>query len=214
MRLICIAALLASSASPVAFEADGVRLDGVVVKDAVLQLKDSGAGYVLASKSALETLSAPLRVEAAPGRFVTLNPGLRIARGETEGFVLTAHGRKRLELTLGSEKSILMLPLPVVPTEKGWRVAGRDVEAKEIAAKRVPQDETDQYLNQLNAAANRLRNSMNAQQPAGSAALRTELRDLWTRLVPLHFPNYRAGAGTNTTLDAISTLLQASPIGN
>ncbi len=92
MKLIVLPAILLglSAAPEVRVEAGGVRVGEELVVAPSLTVLQAGARPILVSKSAVESLGAPLAV-GIEGLALTLEPGVRLARA-AEGYVLSTHG--------------------------------------------------------------------------------------------------------------------------
>ncbi len=99
-----------SSAPAVRFEAEGVRVGDALVQGPVLQLKDAGGASILVSGSVVEPLAAVLEIEAAPGRTLALEPGVR-AEKKGDTIVLSTHGRRRLLVGESSVESPATIPV-------------------------------------------------------------------------------------------------------
>jgi len=122
MRLLALSAALLMAAAPgaeVRFEADGVRVGDRLVEGAVLEFVDGSAGAFLVSGTCFEPLSAAMEISLAPGRSITVEPGVRVKRIEA-GFQLTAHGDARVRLATDSGEIILPTPVTISWNEQGW----------------------------------------------------------------------------------------------
>lgn len=131
------------------FEASGVRLGDVLVSGDVLELR-AGA---LVSGRVLESLAAPLRVDAGDGLFLVLEPGVRAAR-EAGGIRLSAHAPARLRVAEAVGESVL-----VERTAAGWVVAGKAVAGEIRVSLQGQQDDPDALLRRGESAAQKMRES-------------------------------------------------------
>lgn len=160
---LILAALVVPSA-PVKFEAGGVRVGDALLSGAALELREVGAGSVLASASVVESLSSAITVEVAQGRTLVLEPGVRVSRAKA-GFALSTHAGKALKLA-GVEFTVVS-PASFTITEKGWDFgagkvfAGAELRAS-LQAATPPQDPTDVDLETMRRAAERAKG-----KPAG-----------------------------------------------
>jgi hypothetical protein len=146
-----------------AFEAEGVRVDGVLVTGAFMDVRDGAAGLLLASRSAIEPLAGVIAV-GADGRTLILSPGIRATRTDA-GYVLAAHGRRHVRVTVGEESLRLLAPVTVKPTGAGWDLGSGLVRAGETLAAAQDQDDVDENLKKLNRAADRIQKAPPPQQP-------------------------------------------------
>lgn len=160
MSLIAALFLLANGgAAPAAsFEAGGVRVDGTLVTGAGLQVKDLASGLLLVSGSVVEPLSAEISL-SADGRTMTLSPGVRVTR-TAAGYELSLHGPKRVALTLGGERHVLLAPLTVKAAAGGWDLGSGLVRAGQELAAAPDQDDVDSNLNKLNQSSQKIQKSM------------------------------------------------------
>jgi len=207
IALACALVVLgASSGASIGFEADGVRVGDLLVTDTALQLKDAGAGHVLVSSSVLEPLTGGLTISLAPERALVLEPGIRVARTK-EGFSLTAHNRRRLEVA----GQVLMTPVIVEVVEKGLRIAGgRVVEGGSVAVRRVQQDDVDAELKKMQEAAKKMQKSLQ-EKPESTQEERDRLRRKKLPFPPIFGHPFLRGEGA--TEHALLPLFEASPIG-
>lgn len=160
MKLLAIAILLAAgtrTSAPVSFDAESVRVGELAITDLVLQMKETASGVILVSKGSVEPLSSPLSVSLAEERTLILEPGVRVSR-LAAGFGLTVHNRRRVEIEVAGEKTIVVMPVTIEVTEAGWKVAGKEYAAKELTARRL-QDDVDKDLNSLGDTAKRILNT-------------------------------------------------------
>lgn len=161
MMSILLAALLAfggGTPPAAAFEADGVRIDGALVTRAALEVLDGAAGLLLVSRSTVEPLSGEIAL-GVDGLTLTLAPGVRVVR-TAEGYVLSVHGRKRVAVTLGGERQVLLAPLTVKPAAGGWDLGSGLVRRGQELAAAPQQDDVDSNLNRLNKSSEKIQKSM------------------------------------------------------
>lgn len=121
--LFATGALLAATAgvARVEFPATGVRIGGAAVTEETLQLRDAGAGAVLASRDRIEPLGSLVEVSVGDGRTVTLEPGARLSRSG-DAWVISAHGGRPLELRGSGSPVTVTSPAAVRAVEGGWQV--------------------------------------------------------------------------------------------
>ena len=161
-----MALLLAGGEAPARFEADGLHLGPVVVADATLAM--TADGRLLASRTQLESLGAPVAVALGHDRLLTVRPGLRVVRAEG-GVVLRAHQGRRVALVVGGERLLLASPASVVATPRGLKVEGRVFDVQEAAA--AVQDDADANLKKMQDAAKKNQETAPPPQPEpGSTA--------------------------------------------
>lgn len=173
--LAALAMLAGDARDPVAFEAGGVRVDGVLVSGTLPEVR----GLLLVSGSFVEPLAAPVAVAVAPGRSIVVEPGVRLSR-VADGFELTAHLRKKVLVTAGPESFAVPCPAAVHPLEKGWSLGvGRPVLADSITVSQA-QDDADKNLKDLLKAKEKLEQPPPpAPQDPPQAQGRSPYRPLW-----------------------------------
>ncbi len=202
-----LAALVAPSA-PVKFEAGGVRVGDVLLSGAALELREAGAGSVLASASVVESLSSAVTVEVAQGRSLILEPGVRVSRVK-EGFALSTHAGKALKLA-GVEFAVTT-PASFTITEKGWDFgAGKVFAGAELHASlqqpAPPQDSTDSDLEAMRRAAKRAQG-----QGDSKSGSQTSAASLNNSVRTLHGDPTVAGQPASSA--AVKQLGSVTPIG-
>jgi hypothetical protein len=220
MKLAVLAVVLVAMvpAGPsVSFDSESVRVGDESLTDVVMQLRETPAGFILASKASVEPLARPVSVALAPERTMVLEPGIRVSRTQG-GFVLSVHNRRRIELEMAGEKTLLVVPVTVEITERGWKVAGREFEGVEIAARRPQQDDVDQNLNQLGDSAKRILTNPNAKAPPKQDTTAKTIRGRGNevrrrRPVPEYFGNGLFATSDAFDSSAVTALLHASPTG-
>jgi hypothetical protein len=156
--MITLLALLLAGADA-RFEASGVRFGDVLVTGDVLELR-AGA---LVSGRVLESLAAPLRVEAGDGLTLVLEPGVRASR-EARGVRLSTHGAARLKVAAGADAWSEVETLAVERTEAGWAVEGKPV-AGDVRVSVLRQDDPDALLRRGESAASKMRQSSQRVRP-------------------------------------------------
>lgn len=158
--MITLLALLLAGADA-RFEPAGVRFGDVLVTGDVLELR-AGA---LVSGRVLESLAAPLRVEAGDGLTLVLEPGVRAAR-EAGGVRLSVHGSARLRAAAGMEAWSGLETLKIERTEAGWAVDGKAVAGDVHVSVVQGQDDPDALLRRGQSSAQKLiQNSQRVRPP-------------------------------------------------
>jgi hypothetical protein len=219
MKLAALAVLLVPwvpTGVPVTFEADSVRVGDVAVTDLVMQLKETSSGFVLVSKDSVEPLAKPVMVSLALDHSIVLEPGVRVSRVQ-DGFALSVHNRRRVELEVAGEKTMLVVPVTLEITERGWKVAGKDFQTGQIAARRPEQDDVDQNLNQLGDSAKRIltprSGDVRKQEPPGKANKGQGSKIRKRKPIPEYFSNGIFATSDAFDSNAVTALLHASPQG-
>jgi hypothetical protein len=217
MKLAALAVLLvamAPAAAPVSFDAESFKVGDAAITDIVMQLKETPSGFVLASKGSVEPLARPVSVLLAPERTMVLEPGVRVSRVQ-DGFALSIHNRRRVEIEVAGEKTILVVPVTVEITGKGWKVAGREFETREITARRPQQDDVEQNLNQLVLSAKRIQDNPKGKAAPGQDTVdKGRGNDIRRRKpIPEYFSNGIFASGDAFDSNAVTALLHASPTG-
>jgi hypothetical protein len=157
LKLIALLSLaILSSNPPVRFESDGIRIGDALLRGQVLELKSVGSAALLASGSSIEALTETLPVEAAAGRQLLLEPGLRVTRVE-EGFRIASHGNRGIKVTAGAEIVMAASPVRVTPTPEGWIIGDRKVEVPALRAGLQAQDDVDSNLDKMKNPSEKLR---------------------------------------------------------
>lgn len=153
---ICVLSLpaFAGETPGVRFDAAGVTLNGKSVDSSVLELRSLGEGALLASTRCVESISGTLSVELAPGRMLTVEPGVRLER-KAEGFRLSSAAGRKVRLA-GPEGEISnALTVDFAVTAEGWMVAGQTVTALSLEAA-LPQDDADSSLGRMRRSSQRM----------------------------------------------------------
>lgn len=203
MRKLCAALAVCVLSVPafagetpiVRFDAAGVSVDGKPVDSAALELRSAGEGALLASTRCVESISGSLSVELAPGRQLTVEPGVRLER-TADGFRLSNAAGRKIRLT-GPEGEISnAVTVDFAVNAEGWTVAGLPLKAASLEAA-LPQDDADSSLGRMRRA---------SQRTTGRTASKKSRRV---------FSNGDPGA-MNEAVDrqAIRLLLQVSPDGS
>ena len=148
---------------------------------------------------------------------MVLDPGVRVSRAQ-DGFALSVHNRRRVELEVAGEKTLFVVPVKVEITERGWKVAGREFEGGEITARRPQQDDVDQNLNQLGDSAKRILTKPNAKSPPTQDPNAKESKGRGNVIrkrkpVPEYFTNGIFATNDAFDSNAVTALLHASPTG-
>jgi len=141
----------------VSFDAESVRVGDAPVTDLVLQLKETPSGMLLVSKGSVEPLAQPISVSLSPDHNLVLEPGVRVTR-VADGFALSVHNRRRIELEVEGEKTTVVMPVTIEVTKAGWKVAGKERGGNTLTARRL-QDDVEQNLGNLGDSAKRILNS-------------------------------------------------------
>lgn len=139
MHLLLLSLLLGGE-PPARFEADGLRLGAALVADPTLSMTPDGR--LLASRTQLESLGAPVPVDLGRGKTLVVHPGLRVERAAA-GVVLRARLGRRIALTIGGERTVLASPATL--DGRDWAVAQADAAPA--------QDDVDANLKKMQDAA-------------------------------------------------------------
>lgn len=215
MKLAVLACFLVAAAPrgvSVSFDAESVRVGDTAITETVLELREIPTGPILVSNQSVEPLASPLSVSVAPDRILVLEPGVRVTRVR-DGFLLSVHYRRRVELEVGGDKTVLVLPVTIALTESGWKAAGEEHVGKTLTARRLQQDDVDQNLGSLGDSARRILNATpKGPRPPGTSAASSRgpynRRAAFPRLFHDFFQYSEASSN-----EAILGLLHASPTG-
>ena len=142
---------LLNAGPAVRFEDGGVRVGGELVRGALVELREG----LLVSGSLVEPTGGVVLLEAAPGRLLRLEPGVRASRAEG-GLLLSTHGGRELRLRAGEARATLAAPVLLRATGKGWLAGGTPLEGPELLAQVRPQDDPDANLKAMQEAARRM----------------------------------------------------------
>lgn len=171
-----LALLLAASdvlGGGAAFEADGVRVDGTLVRGISLEVRRIEGGSVLVSGAAVEPLSTEVRVTIEGGRAIVLEPGVRVARSGGS-YVLSSHGSRPIRVRSGSRTASTPSPVSLTPVAGGWDLGGSRIEGEMLvvlaplapAAQQPPQQkDPDKELKELKDAARLAEEALKTEAP-------------------------------------------------
>lgn len=164
MTHLLLAAFLLGGETPAQFGPDGLRWGAGLVTDAALTMTSDGR--LLASRSQLESLGAPVPVDLGHGRTLRVDAGVRVCRA-ADGVRLSAHGGRRLALTIAGERLVLASPAAVAATARGFSLpeAGRVFDATQAGAAPA-QDDADENIRRMQEAARRAREARQPRPPA------------------------------------------------
>ena len=115
------------------FDADGLRVDGALVKGEVLELKSAGSSLLLASGSSVETLAPSLEIDLGADRTLVLDPGIRVSRAEG-GYRFAAHRSGSLRFSSSKESIAVDGPVTVTISAEGWTVGDRSLMGHKLQA--------------------------------------------------------------------------------
>jgi hypothetical protein len=156
VKLLALAALALLAFRPdVRFENEGVRIGDALVQGTVLELKGSGAAALLASGSSVEPLAASVDVEAAPGRTLTLEPGVRVTRVEG-GYRFSTHENRKIRFESSGATISMAGPVTAAVTAEGWTLGDLNVAGPVLRAGVEKQDE-ESNLERMKQSADRMR---------------------------------------------------------
>ena len=148
MKFLALAAvMLLAPGAAVRVERDGIRVGESLVQGPALELRGDGASAVLASGSSVEALAAGLEVEIAPGRLLTLEPGLRVTRRDG-GIRLAAHGSRRIRFAAAGTSLVVEAPVDLATTAEGWIVGDATIPGAALRAS-LQQDDPTENLNRM-----------------------------------------------------------------
>jgi hypothetical protein len=217
MKLAVLAVLLVAAAPSgvsVSFDGESVRVGDSAVTETVLELRQVTAGPILVSKSSVEPLSQPVSISLTPDRTLVLEPGVRVTRVQ-DGFALSVHYRRRVELEVEGQKSVLVMPVTLALTDRGWTAAGQLWGGKVLTARRLQQDDVDQNLGNLGDSAKRiLKATPKEPRPSTPIPMPGAGRNPFNHRMP--FPRLFQDFYENpeaSSSEAILGLLHASPTG-
>jgi len=147
LAIAALAALLAPKAD-VRFEAEGLRVEGVLVTGRVLEVKNAGSAVLLASGSSVEALKSSLDIVLSEERTLVLDPGIRVSR-TGDGYRFTSHRAGPIKFSVSEETISLDAPVAVSVTAEGWRIGDRSYVGRTLQASVQGQDDAESNLDKM-----------------------------------------------------------------
>jgi hypothetical protein len=150
VKLLAIAALasLLAPKADVRFEAEGLRVEGVLVTGRVLEVKNAGSAVLLASGSSVEALKSSLDIVLSEERTLVLDPGIRVSR-TGDGYRFTSHRAGPIKFSVSEETISLDAPVAVSVTAEGWRIGDRSYVGRTLQASVQGQDDAETNLDKM-----------------------------------------------------------------